>query len=170
MRIWQAVRRRWPLVTRRRLAVDTGLVMFLSVALLYGWAVTSRARLDAPAATPILYDRHGVYLAQIGHETPAGARAKRLDYGYWPLEAVPDRVARATLALEDRRFTDHPGVDAWAAGRAAWQWLSRAQRRSGASTIAMQIARMQRPAPRSTLGQGGGGGRRRAAHLALWPR
>ncbi len=61
----------------------------------------------------------------------------------------PERVARATLALEDRRFYDHPGVDAYAILRAAWNNLLGRGKRSGASTIAMQIARMQNPAPRS---------------------
>ena len=144
-----------------RIAIAAGAMCF-AVFALYCWEVASRARLEAPAATPILYDRHGAYLTQIGHDG-AGAAApsrtrganaaasarSRAGYGYWPLEAVPDRVARATLALEDRRFPDHPGVDAWALARASWQWLSRARRRTGASTIAMQTARMQRPSPRS---------------------
>ena len=137
----------------------------LGVLALYAWEVASRARLEAPAATPILYDRHGAFLTQIradgGSDARSGKRGanaaanaaanaqREAGYGYWPLEAVPDRVARATLALEDRRFSAHPGVDAWALGRASWQWLSRVRRRTGASTIAMQTARMQRPAPRN---------------------
>src|SRR6187397_2254858 len=61
---------------------------------------------------------------------------------------MPDRVARATLALEDRRYWQHPGVDPAAVARALWQNLDRHGPRSGASTIAMQIARMQQPAAR----------------------
>lgn len=145
----------WRRLARSRtgLAAAGGLVILTAAWLS---EVASRARLEAPAATPILYDRRGAYLTQIGHvqiistqKTPGGAPARSVDYGYWPLETVPDRMARATLALEDRRFFDHPGVDVRAVGRAAWQWLSRARRRSGASTIAMQIARMQRPASRT---------------------
>lgn len=114
-------------------------------ALVFGWQVAERTRLEAPAATPILYDRHGTFLSQIGR-TQEG---DRIDYGYWPLTAVPDRVARATLALEDRRFDLHPGVDPVAILRASWNNLTGGHRRSGASTIAMQVARMQRPAPRT---------------------
>ena len=55
---------------------------------------------------------------------------------------------RATLALEDRRFFDHPGVDPLAILRAGWRNLE-GRHRSGASTIAMQVARMQQPAARS---------------------
>src|SRR5262249_22606781 len=78
---------------------------------------------------------------------PGGQR--RLDYGYWPLERLPERVVRATLALEDRRFHEHPGVDPIAIARAAWHNVRGTHQRSGASTIAMQVARMQRPAARS---------------------
>src|SRR5919205_3301726 len=121
---------------------------FLGIAVIYGWQVAGRARLEAPAPTPILYDRHGTFLSQIGHETGADRKNPALDYGYWPIDPLPDRVVRATLALEDRRFWSHPGVDPLAVARALWQ-NARGQRRSGASTIAMQVARMQRPAART---------------------
>ena len=57
-------------------------------------------------------------------------------------------MVRATLALEDHRFGSHPGVDPLALVRAVWS-NSHRRHRSGASTIAMQVARMQTPAPRS---------------------
>jgi len=111
--------------------------------------VVQRAHLDAPAPTPILYDRHGAFLAQIGHETASPDGARRIAYGYWVAAPPPDRIVRATLALEDRRFWRHPGVDPIAVARALWQDLENGSRRSGASTIAMQIARMQHPLPRT---------------------
>src|SRR6185369_11798509 len=74
---------------------------------------------------------------------------RRIDYGYWPLDRVPERVAAATLALEDRRFWSHPGVDILALGRAATQNVTSGRRVSGASTIAMQVARMQHPQART---------------------
>jgi penicillin-binding protein 1C len=58
-------------------------------------------------------------------------------------------VVQATLALEDRRFWSHPGVDARALLRAVWEHLRGAHPRSGASTIAMQVARMQHPSRRT---------------------
>lgn len=103
----------------------------------------SRTFLTAPRPTPMVYDRNGVFLTQIGARDAA-----RIDYGYWPLREIPPRVALATLALEDRRFSSHPGVDARAVLRAAWRNLTARGRREGASTIAMQVARMQNPAPR----------------------
>ena len=108
--------------------------------------ISARAVLTAPEPTPILYDRNGAFLAQIGAK--AGGDAEGVGFGYWPLETIPPRVAQATLALEDRRFSAHPGVDPLAGARALWRNVSGA-RRSGASTIAMQTARMQRPGPRS---------------------
>ena len=116
---------------------------------LFAHEVARRASLIAPRPSTMLYDRHGAFLAQIdsGGLEP-GKGAPRADYGYWPLERPPDRVMRATLALEDRRFFEHPGVDPLAILRAAWGNL-RGERRSGASTIAMQVARMQRPAARN---------------------
>ena len=103
----------------------------------------SRAALTAPRPTPMVYDRNGAFLTQIGARDAA-----RIDYGYWPLREIPPRVALATLALEDRRFSSHPGVDARAVLRAAWRNLTGRGRREGASTLAMQVARMQNPAPR----------------------
>jgi len=101
----------------------------------------ARAELVAPRATEIVYDRNGAFLTQIAHEADAG-------YGYWPLEKIPKRFVEATLALEDRRFFSHGGVDLLAIARAAWNNVARRGRREGASTIAMQVARMQDPGPR----------------------
>ncbi len=88
-------------------------------------------------------DRNGVFMAQLGGG-PAG-------YGYWPVGDVPTRVADAILALEDRRFWDHPGVDLVAMMRAARSDLFSGRRVSGASTIAMQVARMQHPESRTLV-------------------
>ncbi|WP_419897780.1 transglycosylase domain-containing protein [Roseomonas sp. USHLN139] len=104
-------------------------------------ACLGRSDLSAPDPTPWLADRHGAFLAQFGHQA-----GERVEYGYWALPP-PERLVRATLALEDRRFRDHPGVDPLAVLRAAWGNLT-GRPRSGASTIAMQVVRLQRPAPR----------------------
>jgi len=123
------------------------LFLFIIVALVpSGFLIQtalSRAALTAPRPTPMVYDRNGAFLTQIGARDAA-----RIDYGYWPLREIPPRVALATLALEDRRFSSHPGVDARAVLRAAWRNLTGRGRREGASTLAMQVARMQNPAPR----------------------
>jgi len=123
---------------------------FIATAAWLSHAALSRAELISPRASAIVYDRNGAFLTQIGEKTRDPAtKTLRVDYGYWPLASIPQRVARATLALEDRRFYDHPGVDLRALLRAAWRNLISRGRREGASTIAMQVARMQTERPRS---------------------
>lgn len=128
----------------RRWTSSTLLRFILPIAVLglYAGIVASRAHLAAPPPTPLLTDRAGAFLAQFGDSMDG-----RTEYGFWPLATVPDRIARATLALEDRRFATHPGVDARSILRALWAHLHGG--RSGASTVAMQVARMQHPEPRT---------------------
>jgi penicillin-binding protein 1C len=121
----------------------------IALVLPYLAVVLSRAHFESPPPTPIVYDRHGAFLAQLGDELPSRAGGRLTEYGYWPVDQLPARVVSATLALEDRRFWSHPGVDPGAVLRAAWQDLAGLHRRSGASTIAMQVARMQHPQPRT---------------------
>lgn len=133
----------------RRSAAIAAAVALLVQAGLFAQGIDRRAHLISPPPTPILYDRHGAFIAQIGQEGVSGNDAeRRLEYGFWPLQNPPDRIVRATLALEDRRFETHFGVDPIAVLRALWRRLKKGDR-SGASTIAMQVARMQEPAPRT---------------------
>ena len=119
----------------------------LGVLAAYGVQVAAGAHLDAPAPAAIVTDRNGMFITQAGHESRRSDGGRQVEYGYWPV-APPERVVRATLALEDRRFWRHPGVDPAAVLRAAWQHL-RSGRGPGASTVAMQVARMQHPRPRT---------------------
>ena len=133
-----------------RVAAALAAVALVALAASFAHDVDARAHLVSPPPTPILYDRHGAFIAQIGNAGASADGVRKLDYGYWPIEHPPERIARATLALEDRRFWSHPGVDPFALLRAAWRHVDKGER-SGASTIAMQIARMQDPAPRTLL-------------------
>ena len=101
------------------------------------------AHFTAPAPTALLRDQHGQYLGQVGSDGDA-------PLGYWPVDGVPpQRVVAAIVAIEDRRFWHHPGVDPIAVIRAVRQNLRSGRRISGASTLAMQVARLQRPGPRN---------------------
>ncbi len=128
---------------RRRLALAFAVVLCAAIGggVWLAREAFAHAELISPRPTEIVYDREGVFLTQIAHGESAG-------YGYWPLEKMPERFAAATLALEDRRFYSHGGVDLLAIARAAWNNVARRARREGASTIAMQVARMQNPGPR----------------------
>ncbi len=54
-------------------------------------------------------------------------------------------VPACVIAGEDARFADHEGVDGWGLLRATGQLLWRGRVVSGGSTLAMQVARLQRP-------------------------
>ena len=66
-----------------------------------------------------------------------------------PLERIDPAYVRALLALEDKRFFLHPGVDPVAVARSAVLNVSRGRRVSGASTLTMQLVRVLEPRPRT---------------------
>lgn len=123
--------------------------LFLSVLILGSgltWYVIVQAFLhsthEAPAPTLLVLDRHGEYLCEIGD-------SENSELGYWLIEEVPERVAAAIIAIEDHRFRYHWGVDPIAILRAWLNNYRHGRRTSGASTLAMQIVRMQHPAART---------------------
>ena len=65
------------------------------------------------------------------------------------LDKVDPQLIRALVALEDKRFWDHNGVDAAAIVRAAWSDLVAMRRVSGGSTLSMQLARLLEPRRRT---------------------
>ncbi|HHI88855.1 MAG TPA: penicillin-binding protein 1C, partial [Hellea balneolensis] len=65
------------------------------------------------------------------------------------LDEIDPRFIRALLALEDKRFVHHSGVDIPAVLRALRSWQREGQPVSGASTLTMQLARQLEPRPRT---------------------
>ena len=128
-------------VRRALLGAAMGLVVAGAVVL--GLALW-RSRIVAPEATILLRDRQDRFLGEVGAAPEGGM-------GYWPIDKddLPPRVIAATLAVEDRRFWFHSGVDLVAVARAAMQNATHARRVSGASTLAMQVVRMQSPGDRT---------------------
>jgi penicillin-binding protein 1C len=83
-------------------------------------------------------DRNGVPLRAI--------RAGDGSLNAWlPLERMDPDLPRAFVALEDRRFFQHVGIDPRAVARALRDNLLHWRVVSGASTITMQLARLLRP-------------------------
>jgi len=120
---------------RRRAAGAVAVALVVIVASFVG---SLRTALVAPAPSTLVLDRQGRPLTEV-----AGGDAQDR-FGYWPLPAVlPLRLAVATRETEDRHFFEHGGVHWPSVARAAWQDVTHARVVSGASTLAMQVARMQ---------------------------
>ena len=60
---------------------------------------------------------------------------------------LPESVVEVLIAIEDRRFYSHPGVDPVALGRALWSNLRHGRIVSGGSTVTMQVAEQLRGRP-----------------------
>jgi penicillin-binding protein 1A len=58
-----------------------------------------------------------------------------------PLNQVSKNLVNATIAVEDHRFYEHPGVDLQAIARAAWANIRGNRLSQGASTLTQQLVR-----------------------------
>lgn len=151
MRLLQRARR-WlgSRAGKRALVAIAALVLAPWVALVLAAAFISLppelAEGKAPSTGTVLRDRHGVVLRELRADD--GARAR-----WVPLDAAGDRLARAVVAAEDRRFYRHPGVDPIAMLRAAGQALVQRRVVSGASTLTQQLARSLVKRPRTLRGK-----------------
>jgi len=115
---------------------------FVSGCILFG-VLLYLSDLESPLPTLLILDCHDRYICEVrdgGNDAEAG---------YWSINPIPSRVAATVQAVEDHRFNWHPGVDPFAVFRAVIQNIRSGYRVSGASTIAMQVARLQRPAERT---------------------
>ena len=75
---------------------------------------------------------------------------------------LPPHVTHAFIAIEDRRFYSHWGVDPRGIARAAWSDLTTG-RTEGGSTITQQLAKFTFLSPKQTLGR-----KLREALIAFW--
>ncbi len=125
---------------RRRpaFAMATGAIL---VALAFGawWLLADLPGPDALVArgspdSTKLYDRRGILLFEV--LDPDAGRRTRVR-----LEALPEQLAQAVIAVEDAGFYANPGVDARGLARAALQMARERRIVSGGSTITQQLAR-----------------------------
>src|SRR5712691_8418713 len=57
-------------------------------------------------------------------------------------DQLPPNLVHAVIAIEDRRFYEHPGIDLWGIARAALRDFQSGTAREGASTITQQLVRL----------------------------
>jgi penicillin-binding protein 1C len=133
--------RKW--LTRVAVAL-TGLLLLCGIALAVLWYACPFpiSRLDHWPVSPKVTDRNGV---------PLLMRTSPDEQWRFPvaLDEMSPWLTQATIAVEDRRFRRHPGVDLRAVTRAAMQNLVARRTVSGASTLTMQICRMMDDRPRT---------------------
>ena len=145
--------RRWFHANPWRALAIAALVPMLGFAWL-SWALpVSRALQPLPEATLVLLDSEGTPFARRGalKEAPVDVRA------------LPPHVRDAVLAIEDRRFYRHFGIDVRGVARAARHNARAGAIQQGGSTITQQLAKTSfLPADRTF--------RRKAqeALIALW--
>jgi penicillin-binding protein 1C len=104
--------------------------------------------LTAPIAQPALtlVDRDGIVLRTT--RAADGSRAR-----WMPIADLDPKLIAAFVAVEDRRFFSHGAIDWRAVARAAWHDARAGRVVSGASTIAMQTARLLHSTPRTISGK-----------------
>ena len=92
--------------------------------------------------SPVVVDRHGQWLMAFTNAQ-----------GRWRLAAQLDDIdpvfRRRLIAVEDRRFWLHPGVDPIALTRATVSYIRTRHVTQGGSTLTMQLARLIEPRPRN---------------------
>ena len=146
--------------TRRRKwlrRVSRGFAIFSIIfILLVGWlALTAPlSKSLEPIAPPqiTLLASDGTPIARIGAIVDAPVKAA----------ALPRHVTGAFLAIEDRRFYTHWGVDPRSIARAVWSNVT-GGRTQGGSTITQQLAKFTFLTPKRTLGR-----KAREALIAFW--
>jgi 1A family penicillin-binding protein len=99
------------------------------------------AELTPPAQATIVFDRHGRPAFSFFSEHRINVR----------LDEVSPLMVQALLAVEDRRFFSHHGLDPVRIVGAAWQNIRAGKIRAGGSTITQQLARAAQLSPRRTF-------------------
>ncbi len=119
---------------RRYKRIAIGLALLIAVLFVYLLVTAPLSKSLQPIAAPsiTLLSAEGKPIARRGAVTGAPVDVSEL----------PDHVPAAFLAIEDRRFYDHTGVDPWGIMRAAVVNLKEGGVVEGGSTITQQLAKL----------------------------
>ena len=129
-----------PLHKKRRFWVGTGLGLS-GLALLGAWIFVDRSVSDYAPAEALNYVRPGTVTIKgvDGSILLQTGNATRETLKVWQM---PDKLKKAFVAIEDRRFYEHDGVDYKGVTRALVQNITSKNLVEGASSINQQLARM----------------------------
>ncbi len=148
-------RRLGPLI---RVLVWTGSMAALAVALFLGYCLYTLplSQHKPTEATP------AALVLEADNGRPFAARG--IYKGQWiPANQLPGDFIHAVVAIEDRRFFEHPGIDFWGIARAAVADLASGSVQQGGSTITQQLVRITYLSPQRTIVR-----KVQEALLALW--
>lgn len=110
--------------------------------------------LDQDLVTQVLSepDRIPIFPVFLEPELISGLRGASRQVREWiPLSQIPPRLVDTVVAVEDRRFYSHVGVDPVAIGRAVWRNLTMGGVVQGGSTITQQLAKNLFYSPQRTI-------------------
>nr|WP_166180606.1 PBP1A family penicillin-binding protein [Altererythrobacter segetis] len=130
--------RGWRLWLRRALVWGGSFAFLLAFAL--GCAVFFAAR-SMPSYTTLMGSQNGQTIVVRARD---GSEIVELgpNYGQWlSWNQIPQPMKDAMVAVEDRRFYHHLGVDPLGLARAVYVWATGSKRLSATSTITQQLAR-----------------------------
>ncbi|HEX5779643.1 MAG TPA: transglycosylase domain-containing protein [Xanthobacteraceae bacterium] len=133
-------RRRWlPKIRVKRLAywcVVLGIWGTLAVAGLFAWH-----SMRLPAMQDLVLPQRPPSISIVGLDGHAIATRGEMGGQSIPIRALPPYLPQAFIAIEDRRFRSHFGVDPIGLARALFVNVSSMQVREGGSTLTQQLAK-----------------------------
>lgn len=113
------------------LAIGTGMLLWTMNCGTAGCPTAEEISSFRPTEGSRILDRNGRFIGRVSY-------VRRVNV---PLDSVPQHVRNAFLAVEDRRFYEHEGIDWRGMARAIVRNIRAMGVREGFSTITMQVAR-----------------------------
>jgi penicillin-binding protein 1A len=104
----------------------------LLLTLFYVYSQLELPETPPPLQTTYIYDRGGNQIATL-HST--------VDRTIIPLSKMPPQLRHAVIAVEDKGFYEHPGIDVTGIFRAAWTDLVSGEIVQGGSTLTQQLVK-----------------------------
>jgi membrane peptidoglycan carboxypeptidase len=102
------------------------------LTLFYVYSQLDLPETPPPLQTTYIYDREGHQIATL-HST--------VDRTIIPLSDMPPQLRHAVIAVEDKGFYEHPGIDVSGIFRAAWTDLVSGEVVQGGSTLTQQLVK-----------------------------